>query len=513
MTWFQDPTDHPALKDCPLGRKHYPKQMKFFGLEKTYDEIALFGGNRCITPWTVVSTDRGERQASEVIVAEACGVRSWGDDSLCTRKSSDGFLKCIESAFRVHLDNGEVFEATRKHRVLTPVGWLSLDQLASHANVRHWSRIDSGWSASYAGDGRQRDLRPLCGLDTGRELLPKPDDAPRQRRYDSLPDAAASRFERSRVYRIFDRPANLDGPARLGGLNGTSQWECPSLPPSALPKFPAAEVGGRSLEYRTRCVEAWQFAVLQTLLPTGSSDVWLPYNPIRLIGGNSILAFEAIGAQPIVDFTVEGTHSYVAAGAVHHNTGKTHCGCFADVLHLTGLYPDWWPGRRFTHPIDMWVATDTAKNTRDILQEKFCGKPGQEQAYGTGMIPGDLLVRRTVKHGLADAFESVFVRHVSGGISTLQFKSYDQGREAFQGTRQHRIHLDEEPKLEIYTECLLRLLSTVPGESNGTLVLTETPMLGVSDLMITFLPDLSPEPDSVPASVWETGEEEVVVDE
>ena len=211
-------------------------------------------------------------------------------------------------------------------------------------------------------------------------------------------------------------------------------------------------------------------------------------------------------------FALEKTDDEIALFG-GNRTGKTHCGCFADVLHLTGLYPDWWPGRRYTHPIDMWVATDTAKNTRDILQDKFCGKPGHEQAYGTGMIPGDLLVRRTVKHGLADAFESVFIRHVSGGISTLQFKSYDQGREAFQGTRQHRIHLDEEPKLEIYTECLLRLMSTVPGEANGTLVLTETPLLGVSDLMITFLPDLSPEPDSVPASVWETGEEETVIDE
>jgi phage terminase large subunit-like protein len=97
--------------------------------------------------------------------------------------------------------------------------------------------------------------------------------------------------------------------------------------------------------------------------------------------------------------------------------------------------------------------------------------------------------------------------------STLQFKSYDQGREAFQGTRQHRIHLDEEPKLEIYAECLLRLMSTVPGESNGTLVLTETPMLGVSDLMISFLPDLSPEPDSAPVQSWDAEEEELVIDE
>ncbi len=196
-----------------------------------------------------------------------------------------------------------------------------------------------------------------------------------------------------------------------------------------------------------------------------------------------------------------------------NRTGKTHCGCFADELHLTGLYPDWWPGRRWDRPINMWLATDTAKNTRDILQEKMCGKPGVDSEYGTGMIPGDLLLRRTVKHGLADAFESVFVRHVSGGVSTLQFKSYDQGREAFQGTAQHRIHLDEEPKLEIYAECGMRLMSTVPGEKNGTLVLTETPLLGVSDLMIAFMPDLAPEPDAVAGQTWDPEDEEIVVDE
>ena len=209
-------------------------------------------------------------------------------------------------------------------------------------------------------------------------------------------------------------------------------------------------------------------------------------------------------------FALEKTEDEIALFG-GNRTGKTHCGCFADTLHLTGLYPDWWPGRRFERPINMWVATDTGKNTRDILQEKFCGQPGVEHAYGTGMIPADLLVRRTVKHGLADAFASVYVRHVSGGISTLQFKSYDQGREAFQGTRQDRIHLDEEPKLEIYSECNMRLMSTVPGEKNGTLILTETPLLGVSDLMITFMPDLSPEPDAAPTESWDLDEEEEVV--
>jgi hypothetical protein len=111
-----------------------------------------------------------------------------------------------------------------------------------------------------------------------------------------------------------------------------------------------------------------------------------------------------------------------------NRTGKTHAGTFEDTLHLTGLYPDWWEGRRFDRPVGGWVATDTAKNVRDILQEKFCGEPGVPSLFGTGMIPIDLFADNpTSKHGIANAYESVFVHHhtngVYDGISSLAFKS------------------------------------------------------------------------------------------
>jgi len=196
-----------------------------------------------------------------------------------------------------------------------------------------------------------------------------------------------------------------------------------------------------------------------------------------------------------------------------NRTGKTHCGCYEDTLHLTGLYPEWWEGRRFDRAIGAWVATDTAKNVRDILQEKFCGEPGVPQLFGTGMIPIDFFASATTsKHGIANAVESAFVHHhtngIYDGISTLQFKSYDQGRQAFQGTQQDLIHPDEEPKIELYTEMSLRLMSTIPGEKNGALVLTETPLLGVSDLMISFMPELNPLPDARPIREYDHAQQD-----
>ena len=185
------------------------------------------------------------------------------------------------------------------------------------------------------------------------------------------------------------------------------------------------------------------------------------------------LQFFAAGAQ-------HRTRAFLAANRV----GKSDAGGFEATLHLTGEYPDWWVGHRFDEPVNVWAAGDTAKTVRDILQEKLLGRPG---AHGTGMIPGHLILDTSVKQGIPNAIESIWVRHRSGGLSVLVLKSYDQRREAFQGTAQHVIWLDEEPPEDILTESTLRTAKTndFPG---GIVMLTFTPLQGVTPLVMSFLP-------------------------
>lgn len=121
------------------------------------------------------------------------------------------------------------------------------------------------------------------------------------------------------------------------------------------------------------------------------------------------------------------------------------------------------------------------------MQEKFLGPPGQDALQGTGLIPEDAIISTTKRMGTPDAVESIFVRHISGGTSVLQLKAYEQGRAAFQGTAQDFIHLDEECPLDIYVECLLRITTT-----SGIIYLTATPLLGLTDLMLEFLPNMQP---------------------
>ncbi len=56
---------------------------------------------------------------------------------------------------------------------------------------------------------------------------------------------------------------------------------------------------------------------------------------------------------------------------------------------------------------------------------------------------------------------------------TLYFRSYEQGREKFQGSNVDIIHLDEEPPKDVYHECLARTV-----DRKGKIVFSMTPLKG-----------------------------------
>lgn len=165
-----------------------------------------------------------------------------------------------------------------------------------------------------------------------------------------------------------------------------------------------------------------------------------------------------------------------------NRTGKTEgTGGIETAYHLTGRYPAWWKGRRFNRPVSWWAAGVSSKTTRDIIQAKLFGPEGR---LGTGLIPAeDILGKPSAKAGVAGAFDTARIKHASGGSSQLQLKSFDQGRQAFEGTEQDGIWLDEEAPLDIYTECLMRTMT-----NNGIIMLTFTPLFGLSEVVMAFLP-------------------------
>lgn len=168
--------------------------------------------------------------------------------------------------------------------------------------------------------------------------------------------------------------------------------------------------------------------------------------------------------------------------------GKSFCGAVETTYHLTGLYPPWWNGRTFDHPVRFWIAGVSTTSNRDIAQTLLCGEPGITEAFGTGLIPRHLFADKpTLARGSAgDAYDTIAVYHhtngVRDGISTGQFKSYDQGREKFQGRTLHGVWWDEEPKMDVYTEGNARWTAT-----GGMSYMTFTPLQGMSNVVLRFL--------------------------
>lgn len=178
-----------------------------------------------------------------------------------------------------------------------------------------------------------------------------------------------------------------------------------------------------------------------------------------------------------------------------NRVGKTEgMGGYETVIHLTGRYPDWWEGKRFHHPIEAWAAGKTNETTRDIIQAKLLGPPDKVSAWGTGLIPHSDLVGFTRKSGVTNLLDTIVVKHYDenekqDGESVLGLKSYQQGRGSFEGTQKHVIWEDEEPPQDIHEECLIRTAGTKgDGSDDGIIMLTFTPLEGMSEVVMGFMP-------------------------
>jgi len=182
-----------------------------------------------------------------------------------------------------------------------------------------------------------------------------------------------------------------------------------------------------------------------------------------------------------MEFFAKGRDFRERAMIAANRVGKTIAAAYELTLHLTGLYPKWWQGRKFERGISAWAAGQTSKTVRDIIQLVLIGRKGEE---GSGLIPADTILRLTNKAGIADSIEDIYIKHVSGIDSVCGLKSYDQGQESFMGTEKDVIWLDEEPSMNIYSECLTRTMTV-----NGVVLCTFTPLNGLSDVVLSFMPE------------------------
>lgn len=524
-------------------RDLYPRHLEIMALGAKYRERCFLAGNQCITPWTPIETGRATRLSGELLDGRAFDVQSWDGVSRCTTPARPVFLRGIEPAFRLYLGNGGWLDCSRKHQVLTHEGWLSVGQLIRLSSGIRWWGTSEGSPASYAPGGCLGDgpLHRLSG--SVQVLLHAVGDALPLVQQGMLGDAAVRICQCSHAFQALGLIATEDVLALLADLCGqfadpTAALDARWSPDERRARWRFARASTqlptalRSTRDRDACdvVDLWESGCLaddRTPRPRGTtgqgvaryheafhladgqrefleapahSVMFSPSSHPLLVGGDSIVAVVPLGCQPIIDFQVPRTHAYVTSGVVSHNCGKTEgVGAYELTCHMTGNYPTWWTGRRYDRPVTTWAAGDTSKTVRGIIQTKLLGPPGQE---GTGMLPAHTILHKTAKGGVSGAVDMIWVRHASGGHSTLELKSYDQRREGFQGTVIDMIWLDEEPPYDVYVECLLRTAT-----NNGMILATFTPLMGITPLIVEYL-SAKDDPES-PKAIVQAGWDDV----
>ena len=185
-------------------------------------------------------------------------------------------------------------------------------------------------------------------------------------------------------------------------------------------------------------------------------------------------------------FYDKGNDQNIRALICANRVGKTFSACMEVAYHLTGRYPDWWEGRRWTRPIRAAVTSVTFSQVRDVLQKELVGTQNRdiEDDIGTGTIPRDTIDIDKSSKARDGAFSELFVKHSSGGFSSVKFFAYSQGMEPMQGWVADLVLIDEQDKNKfdlIFSE-LVKRTATV----NGLVLATFTPLQGLTHIVRQF---------------------------
>jgi len=250
--------------------------------------------------------------------------------------------------------------------------------------------------------------------------------------------------------------------------------------------------------------EALKYNKLSTYLPYGHPDTLCPGGRV-FKAKNDLGEWEPWSNNPWQwDFHEAGADHQERMLMAANRPGKTVCAAYEVAFHMTGEYPSWWTGKRFSKPVNVWTGSPTNETSRDIVQKELLGGTSKE-LLGSGAIPFERLYGKPKMRqaGVSDVVDQFKVKHKTGGLSYCTLKTYEQGWRKWQGTAPDVVWLDEEPdtsqeQKRIYTEALTRLLT-----SHGIMMVTFTPLLGQTDLVMHFMGNQAEEEDLPESSgVW-----------
>ena len=148
-----------------------------------------------------------------------------------------------------------------------------------------------------------------------------------------------------------------------------------------------------------------------------------------------------------------------------NRSGKTECGAVETIYMARGNHPY----RQNRKDVFGWVVSLSREVQRDVAQSKILKYLPKEWVSEIIMSSGR---KDSPESGIIDQIK---IKNVFGGISTIGFKSCDQGREKFQGSSLDFVWFDEEPPEDVYRECKMRVI-----DKRGDIFGTMTPLKGLT---------------------------------
>ena len=148
-----------------------------------------------------------------------------------------------------------------------------------------------------------------------------------------------------------------------------------------------------------------------------------------------------------------------------NRSGKTECGAVECIWIARGIHP-YLPNKPDT---EGWVVSLSTQVQRDVAQKKIMQYLEKSWIEKVVMLSGN---RGSAEYGIIDY---ILIKNVFGGLSKIGFKSCEAGREKFAGASLDYVWFDEEPPLDVYRECQMRVLDRA-----GRLFGTMTPLKGLS---------------------------------
>lgn len=157
-------------------------------------------------------------------------------------------------------------------------------------------------------------------------------------------------------------------------------------------------------------------------------------------------------------YTFLSNQSHTKAFFGGNRSGKTTSGVIEIAYHMTGQYPDWWKGRRWSRAVNGRIfAEDFSKGVKVLTRKMH------------EWFPKDTIIKIEKNNQKAEV--QWYVKHISGGYSSLDIMTYEQDVAMAEGWSGDFVLFDEPPPRDLYVATARGLI-----DHDGICIFTLTPL-------------------------------------